>query len=780
MSDDDQHPLRPLVRAWLTRLKAAGKHKNKAFQEDAEEAMRFFNGPHNWMFNEEANRSKKGGYFSDRRGAEAGEENTEEMLPPSFRICINKVAELRDLYGAQLYHQNPDITVEPHDPPPPPPQALGIVQPPPDPRPPQMTAMGPIQPPPTPQEAMFQQQMMQYQQLQQQQNDRATVNGFRAQLMQYVLNYTQRKTDKKTHGRRVIDEALIKGMGIFHHKLVERDGMQGKIIGTFYKNCDDYLMDPDARTWQGVWWIALREVEPLWEIERKFNLPAGALDGKGRDTSIAKASTESTDPDYRDNMARGKTNDLGTYWTIYSKMGMGDKLGENANGNAAGNETQISDPGLQKLAGAFDELGPYCMISVMEGVPYPLNLHDDLIRQKPNEEPEADEYNPIGPQEEGGEDDKFELPQTPVVDPQTQQPAVDPMTGEPQMEIDPQISTAVQWPIPYFALGSMDDSSWPTTPLYFHEVPGDVWPMSHIKPGIGLLRFINWVFSFLAGKVRKNCTTTIGVMKAAGEDVKAQLLNGKDFQLLEIEHALSAGGKITDLVSVLQYPEVNGDIWKMIEAVIGMFEQATGLDELMYGQTAHAYRSAAEANAKQNNMQLRPDDMANKVEDCLSKCAAKEAMAMRWLYEPEDVLPIVGPLGAQAWQSLIQSASIEEVVSEFDYRVEAGTARKPNREGRIAAINAAGQAFGPFLSAWAEKTGDPTGMNALMQEWAEANNVKIPVLQPPPPPQAPPPGQPREKPKPNALSHPATGPRPASGLERMNRPAPNGHPVGVG
>ena len=46
--------------------------------------------------------------------------------------------------------------------------------------------------------------------------------------------------------------------------------------------------------------------------------------------------------------------------------------------------------------------------------------------------------------------------------------------------------------------------------------------------------------------------------------------------------------------------------------------------------------------------------MANVLEDAMSMLSRKEALAARWLLQPEDVAPVVGPLGAELWASKIQ------------------------------------------------------------------------------------------------------------------------------
>ena len=51
--------------------------------------------------------------------------------------------------------------------------------------------------------------------------------------------------------------------------------------------------------------------------------------------------------------------------------------------------------------------------------------------------------------------------------------------------------------------------------------------------------------------------------------------------MLEID---SDHKSIDEIVQFLQHPPVNGDIWKMIQAVEDNFDKRVGLTELMYGR----------------------------------------------------------------------------------------------------------------------------------------------------------------------------------------------------
>ena len=245
-----------------------------------------------------------------------------------------------------------------------------------------------------------------------------------------------------------------------------------------------------------------------------------------------------------------------------------------------------------------------------------------------------------------------------------------------------------------------------------------------------------------------DCNTLIGVSKAADQDIKdqinAQSENG--FNLVELSETL--GRSVNDIISVFQLPQVTPDIWNIISAVAEMFDRRVGLTELVYGMTRSQFRSAAEAQVKSEQISVRPDDMANVLEDAMSELARKEALAARWLLRPEDVAPVLGPLGSQAWQMHVQSLDIHQVAREYDYRVEAGSARKPNKASRVEQMQMALQTLGPVLQGLIPQ-GIVDPFNALITDWAKSLDIdpsRYLLPQPPPPPPPQPPGAPASPP----------------------------------
>lgn len=299
--------------------------------------------------------------------------------------------------------------------------------------------------------------------------------------------------------------------------------------------------------------------------------------------------------------------------------------------------------------------------------------------------------------------------------------------------LEEEILERLEWPIPFWL-----DDEWPFTPIKFHEVPRNAWPMSHLKPGLGQVKFLNWAFSFLASKVRTTSRDFIAIRSIVSGEMKDRILHGKDLTLLEIEEAHP--GSINEVVQFLQHPEINGDMFRVLELIRQSFERATGLTELIYGFSSKQMRSAEEAELKGEALQVRPEDMANKVEDAMSTVARKEAIAARWHLTADDVRPIMGDAGAMYWQRLVLTSDIYSLVRQMEYRIEAGSIRKPNQARDASNMRDAMQTLFMPLFSYAQETGDVRPLNALMTDWARSIGMdpnRYLLMAPPPPPAAP-------------------------------------------
>ena len=650
----DDNPLRPICKQWLEKIKLAEKHK-KPFTEDAQEAMSFFCSDPDAMWGSK--------YFSKySRGID----------PPEFRMQINRVWEAVRLFTAVIHHRNPTRTVTPKDYPIIGPQLLGIFPQPPVPQ------MGPDGQPvvgPDGQPVMMPDPgMQQYQQMLQQQQLMLERRKLVSRLLEDYLNYTPNELNLKQHSRKVVEEAFIKGCSVWWHELYQPPGTETKFAGSFFDSVDNLVWDPDADEFEDILWCARKRVHPVDYVANKFGLNRDDLRGHGESYNSQARSSERG---YNHKKKNGKTNDLVTYWEIYSKTGFGDRLKD----------------GDKELRGKFDALGPNCFIVVAEGVDFPLNAPPAMLQE------EVDE------------------------------------TGIPQS-----LFMAAQWPIPFWA----EPNGWPFTLLAWHGKPGYSWPLSLIRPGIGELRFINWAMSFLATRIATSSQTLVGVAKAADPDIKSKILEKAEggFKIVEISEAI--GRSVNDVISVFQMPGITQDMYQIIAEVTALFDRRVGLTELIYGMSRNQFRSAAEAQVKAEQISVRPDDYANQLEDALSEVARKEALMARWLISPEDVAPLLGPMAAQAWQMHVLNEAPDTIVREYSYRVEAGSARKPNIASKVENLNNAMQIIMPVAQGLLQ-AGKPELFNAMLEDWGKTMNFDISrylVPPPPPPPPEQPPGEP--------------------------------------
>jgi len=345
----DDNPLRPIAKRWLECVKQAEKHK-KSFSDDAREAMMFYDSDPEAMWGSAQARGERG--------------YNKGIHPPPFRMVVNRVFEAVRLFTAVIHHRNPARAVTPKEYPIIGPAILGIQPQPPTPQmgPDGQPVMGPDGQP----VMMPDPGMMQYQQMMQQQQMMSERRKLISKLLEDYLNYTPNELDFKRHSRKVVEEAFIKGAGVWWHELYQPPGAQVKLAGSFYDSIDNLVWDPDADEFEDIRWAARRRTQPLDEVAAKFGLSREDL--KGHVESYSSRAEEG-ERGYEYKKKNGKTNDLICYWEIYSKTGFGDRLKD-------------AD---KDLRGVFDSLGPNCYIVVAEGVDFPLNCPPAMMQEEVDE-----------------------------------------------------------------------------------------------------------------------------------------------------------------------------------------------------------------------------------------------------------------------------------------------------------------------------------------------------------------------------------------------------------
>ena len=296
-----------------------------------------------------------------------------------------------------------------------------------------------------------------------------------------------------------------------------------------------------------------------------------------------------------------------------------------------------------------------------------------------------------------------------------------------------EVFNMTRWPIPFYE----DSDGWPFSHLDFYPLAKSVWPMAHLKPVLSLLMFLNWGYSLLMGRIRYSSRTLLFVADHLNAEIVDQIENGGDLSIIRYKEGLLK--ELGEVIKQWQHEPVPIELYNILDRVSREFDRASGLTDLVYGQSGTQIRSATEAQARQAATNVRPEAMADCVEEWQTSVARKEAMMLRWRMVPEAVSSLVGetaqsPGGVgvigDLWGRFCHVPldyrnpdTIERVVREFEVTIAAGSARKPNLERDQVNLDQAGQTLIPVFDRQYQQTGDPTGFNAYMRKWATSRQM---------------------------------------------------------
>jgi hypothetical protein len=252
---------------------------------------------------------------------------------------------------------------------------------------------------------------------------------------------------------------------------------------------------------------------------------------------------------------------------------------------------------------------------------------------------------------EGGEDllEKDEEGETSGND----QPMKYVMTG------DGHILSEGAWEVPLFR-----KQLWPCIELDFYEIPGQYYPKSPIKDGISQLRNMNGHYRRMCARLKQSARGLLAMLAQNGVGVDMESLD----RILDITPTpdgvfdvirINATGLMENakLDQVLQQFKLESNFAEF-QAAIAFEEQefakATGLYGILFeGQPDQQMRSAAEVQFRERTSRSRIEDMQKSVETWSDEIATVQALYARFLGDPEDFTPILGPELAQAIGTLI-------------------------------------------------------------------------------------------------------------------------------
>ncbi len=216
-----------------------------------------------------------------------------------------------------------------------------------------------------------------------------------------------------------------------------------------------------------------------------------------------------------------------------------------------------------------------------------------------------------------------------------------------------------QWEVPLFR-----KQLWPCIELDFYEIPGQYYPKSPIKDGLSQLRNMNGHYRRMVARLKQAARGFIALLAQNGVSIDGESLD----KILDISPTpdgvfdvirINATGMMENakLEQIFQQFKLDSNFAEF-QAAIAFEEQefakATGLYNILFqGQPETQMRSAAEVQFRDRTSRSRIEDMQKCVETWSDEIATVQALYARFLGDPEDFAPIIGPELAAAIGTLI-------------------------------------------------------------------------------------------------------------------------------
>lgn len=525
----------------------------------------------------------------------------------------------------------------------------------------------------------------------------------RARVMEDYLRYCTGENGLFHELRAAINDGLSWGCGVVWHGIhPDKPG----VVTAVHDSVENLLIDPDATCLRDANWVARKRRKPRWWLTNKYpdkKFTVGSL----------PASSKSTDEGGQADKDSGDQGvELVEYYEIYLRVG------------------------LHNYRGGID-----------------LSAAEDLGNGKARLDDGPRKY---------------------VVTP------------------DGVVLWSGNWEIPFFL-----DGDWPCTILSFFEHPKSPWPISPLEPGLPWQRAINWAATKIVAKQQFSGREIYALLHAMGidfdqDDLEAILSSREPVKVFPVEAKL-IDGSMPDVGKLLQRLDTSADLSQDLEVLQYLnrqFEEHTSLYEILLGGgSQRQMRSAQEASMKERMSTNRIDDMSARLDEWFARLARKMAITAWYWVNQEDIGKLMGPEAAQVWgvlmseeemdpeyqlmrlmqeqppnspeemmmlqQQAMQTAesgySLEQIMREVSFTVEAGTSRRrtPEQEADMAenwtnTLIPALLQVGALRTAsvFMAKAGKVSGMDrdeiAILQQFPDEVAAMQAAMQPAPPPGAPP------------------------------------------
>ena len=295
-----------------------------------------------------------------------------------------------------------------------------------------------------------------------------------------------------------------------------------------------------------------------------------------------------------------------------------------------------------------------------------------------------------------------------------------------------QMKAKLDWPVPYYK-----DKRWPIACLDFWDNPKSCWPIALVSAGLGQLTIMNVILCSVADRCYRDSLDKFAISQVLDDDARGKLLSLRH-EVISINPA--AGGKIDEFLSFVQRPQMNFDVWRIIDQMSLSFDKAVGLMELMYGLNpgGKVSRTAADANIKGDAVGVRPEFMGIRTKEWQSDIANIERIAAGYSVQGKSLKPLLTDLGSQLWEQLITAADPIVWMRDMRAMVEADSIKRPNKTRDAQNAQQMASIYLPIAQWYAGVTQNTEPLNKLIQSIGESIEIDtsewvLPPIQPPQP-----------------------------------------------
>lgn len=282
------------------------------------------------------------------------------------------------------------------------------------------------------------------------------------------------------------------------------------------------------------------------------------------------------------------------------------------------------------------------------------------------------------------------------------------------------VANQFRWPTEYWM-----DNKWPITKLAFYPHSGNsLWPEPPLAPAIGELTVLNILISAYVQAAYDNRQQIIGVMKGMVEDLQGLMQSNKSPLVVEMDYSGQIQRSVSDVINFMNRPEVNQDVPKTIQFILGLIEQRTGLSDMMYGMSSGANpRSAAEYEGRRESVNIRPEYMQKCVAEMQSEVADKEVFCAWSHVASDDIADQLGPLGVKAYDMLVTQEPAETILRGSKCYVEASAMARPNKSHDAAILQQVQPTLLPVLAGHLAQKNDPKPFNGFLEAIGDSSGI---------------------------------------------------------